>query len=92
METVNRGKLCRLAKEGKLVCVNSYRFDDYSGPQVGKQELPVRMKEGHGDWKEGYINLNESDFKGKPGRAWKNADGTICLYIHSNLNYDLKIV
>jgi len=91
MKTVRRDMLMKLAKQGKLVCVQSYYFDDMTGENRGANEMPVRVKSGYGDYKEGFINVDDHDFKGH-GRAWKNADGTITLIVHSNLNYTFKIV
>lgn len=46
-----------------------------------------------GDYKEGFINLDESDFEGKPGHAYMNEEtGLITLHIHSNLYYSLRPV
>lgn len=92
MATYNRGKLLRLAKEGKLVCVKSYSFDDGHGATNSIKELPVRVIDNTGEWKEGVCNLRESHFKGNSGCAYTQANGTVCLVVHSNLNFDFKII
>lgn len=43
------------------------------------------------DFREGNINLTASDFTGKSGRAWRQADGSIALVVHSNLCYTLRV-
>lgn len=93
-KTYNRGKLLRLAKAGRLVRVASYSFDDMYGEsrtREGAPEIPVRIIRNGGEWKEGFCNLYPSDFQ-TSGRAWQNENGTICLYIHSNSNVDVRIV
>lgn len=92
MKTFNRGKLKKLAAAGKLLLAESYHFDDMMGEHRNKDAaIPVRIKAGYGDFIEGYCNLFESDFSGKSGRAWENADGTITLIVHSNANYTFKV-
>ena len=92
MATMNRGTLLKMAKAGKLVMVGSYHFDDMIGESRGAKEIPVRIRADYNDFIEGQCNLWESDFKSKCGRAWRNDNGTYCLYVHSNCNYDLKEV
>ena len=41
------------------------------------------------DRKPGFYNLMECDFSGH-GHACLEADGSICLYVHSNLSYQLR--
>ena len=92
--TYNRGKLLRLAKAGRLVRVASYRFDDMYGAEQTRSdaaEIPVRIIARGSEWKDGFCNLYESDFKSS-GRAWDNGNGTICLYIHSNHNVDVRVI
>ena len=93
-KTYNRGKLLRLAKAGLLVRVSSYHFDDMDGAErikAGVPEVPVRVITSGSEWKEGFCNVYPSDFS-TSGRAWLNDNGTICLYVHSNCNYDFRIV
>ena len=42
------------------------------------------------DFVHGAVNLLASDFHGKSGRAWKQADGHIALIVHSNRSYTLR--
>jgi len=44
------------------------------------------------DFVTGQMNLDDHDFEGKPGRAWRNPDGTITLIVHSNLAYEMRLV
>lgn len=44
------------------------------------------------DFVDGQMNLNEHDFTGKSGSAYRNDDGTITLRVHSNLVYLLRLV
>ena len=43
------------------------------------------------DFIDGQMNFKDYDFEGKPGRAWGNENGTITLYVHSNLSYELRM-
>ena len=89
--TFRRDKLFRLAQAGRLVVVESYHFDDQYGESRGSVELPVRVQVDHGDWKDGYYNIRESDFTGKEGQAIVEANGNVCLYVHSNKNVTFRI-
>lgn len=44
------------------------------------------------DFIEGQMNFHVSDFEGKSGGAYRQNDGTISFYIHSNAHYTLRIV
>ena len=90
METVNRGRLLKLAKAGRLTMVQSYHFDDMYGQETSTKEIPVRIKSAYDDFKEGFCNLLESDFKSKSGCAYKSGD-TIVLIVHSNCNYNFRV-
>lgn len=91
MATFRRDKLLRLARAGRLVMVGNYHFDDLHGASRENVELPVRVKNGHSDWIDGYCNMSPGDFTSY-GRAWLNPDGTIHLHIHSNHNIDFRIL
>ena len=98
INTVIRGMLKNRARDGRLMARCDYRLtDDYrydAATDFGKTEfMPVELDEGQSwrDRKEGVMYLRPDYFKGH-GRAWKNSDGTICLIVHSNLSYTLKIV
>jgi len=79
-------------QRGNVVKVASYHFDDQDGQEITKSEMPCRILTDHSDFKEGYCNLYPSDFDSGSGRAWLNEDGTITLIVHSNCNYDLKLI
>lgn len=89
-KTVNRGHLLKAAKAGKLVCVESYEFDDMHGQTVGNNVRPVHVMEGR-DHKEGMFNVMEMDFKSKSGCAYESGD-SIVMIVHSNCNYTFKKV
>lgn len=89
--TINRGTLLRMARRGELEVISSYHFDDPFGGETSKQVLPVRVRNGHNDTREGFCNLWESDFKSSCGRAYQNPDGTIHLSVHSNCFFDLRV-
>jgi hypothetical protein len=93
MKTFNRGKLRKLVEAGKVIMTDSYHFDDMYGESRTRKEMPVAMKPD--DWKdrkEGICYLTDHDFTAKSGRAWVNPDGSICLYVHSNSQIDLRIL
>ncbi len=100
MKTVNRGKLKRLAEQGKLLARCNYCYtDDYAWDNANnfgrtKQYLPVYViQKGESRWNvpEGYIGIDEYYFRCKGGHAWEEKDGTITLYPYQNLSYSLKI-
>ena len=94
MTTFNRGTLLKLAKAGRLRVVGSYHFDDmHGGSRDTAKGMPVAMKPA--DWrdrKDGVCYVTEWDFKSGSGRAWRNPNGTVTLYVHSNSNYDFEIL
>ncbi len=96
MAKMNRGTLLKLAKAGKLVAVGSYHFDDMFGATGGEvNEKPVLVVSSWGSDgidRSKYFVIHESDFKSKCGACWEGKNGHVCLYVHSNCNYDLKIV
>lgn len=91
--TVRRDKLWRLCEAGRLELTGSYHFDDqHGGERTAGVAMPVMPDPG--DFrlrKEGVAYLRKSEFDGGAGRAWKNPDGTVTLYVHSNSNYTLRI-
>lgn len=94
MRTFNRGKLRKLVEAGRVEMTGAYSFDDMTGAElIRDKRLPVRMHPG--DWhdcQQGTCYLHEHDFKSKSGRAWENPNGTVTLVVHSNCNYDLRIL
>lgn len=93
MKTFRRDKLLRLAKKGNLVLIASYSYDDMYGSSQAEKEMPVAVNPA--DWRERSENvcyLRESDFDSNCGRAWLNENGTVCLVVHSNLNYTFRIL
>lgn len=94
IKTINRGWLLRQAKAGKLAMVGSYHFDDQFGQSGSKDQLmPVQIIKNHSEHKSGVLGLYESDFRSKSGCAYQSAEGdAITLIVHSNCNYDLRLV
>jgi len=96
MKTVNRGWLRRMVKAGRIVAVSACHFDDLHGEDRGlPQEMPVKLWADYPDWhdrQEGTIYLHDGDFKSKSGCCYQNANGTITLIVHSNSNYDLRLL
>jgi len=91
--TVRRDMLLRLARAGRLVLVDSYHFDDMTGASRGNKEMPVRIREeGADSFKEGVCTLRPDLFSGNCGSATRQPNGTIWLYIHSNLNYTFRVL
>lgn len=92
--TVRRDMLLRLARDGRLVCVKSYHFDDMTGTDRTCKEMPVAIHEPGtpANYREGVCTLRPDHFEGKPGHATRREDGTIWLYIHSNLNYTFRVL
>lgn len=94
MKTFNRSKLRKLVEQGRVIAVGSYSFDDMEGESrdTAKGMLcAIRPQDWH-DRKEDVCYLFEHDFTSKCGRAWQSENGVITLYVHSNCNYDLRIV
>ncbi len=93
MPTFNRGKLLRLAKAGKLVLSRAYSFDDTFGEDRFSGEIPVvvRTPENKDTYTEGICYVREDEFKSY-GHASLNTNGTVHLHVHSNKNYDFKIL
>lgn len=95
--TVRRDKLLRLARTGRLVLVGSYHFDDQHGESgLGKgKELPVRFQGPDlkpWDRQDGVAYFKDSDFEGNSGGAYANENGTVHLRVHSNENYDFRVL
>lgn len=92
MKTFRRDRLLRLAKAGKLICVDSYSFCDMHGESRSSNETPVRVKADYNDHVYGYINLDEGDFSSSSGGAYYETETRIRLRIHSNLGFTFRIV
>lgn len=92
MSTFRRDKLLKMAKAGDLVCVGSYHYDEMTGTEQLKETKPVRVKSGYGDFLEGFVNVWESDFSSRSGRAYLGDNRLqVCLHVHGNCNYDLRL-
>lgn len=91
-KTFNRGKLLRLAKACRLMMIHSYHFDDQLGEERSNKEIPVRIRENHDDFKQGFCNLYESDFKSSCGHAAEADNGNVHLHVHSNCCYDFRVL
>lgn len=98
MKTFNRGTLRKLVEAGRVRVVGSYHFDDMTGASRDSAKgMPAAIAPTPGPdaWKqrkEGVCYIYPSDFTASCGRAWQNDNGTICLYVHSNSNFDLQIL
>jgi hypothetical protein len=96
MKTINRGWLRRQVAAGKVVAVSAYHFDDMMGASRGlPAPTPVKLHADFPDWHdrcEGTIYLYDSDFTAKSGRAYDTGNGVIHLTVHSNCNYDLRLL
>lgn len=96
MKPFRRDKLRRLVEAGRVVMVGSYHYDDMTGGDR-KQAVAIKCAIMPADRSAAVFDgttcyLYSSDFTGH-GRAWQNDDdGTIHLHVHSNCNYDFRIV
>jgi hypothetical protein len=98
-KSINRGKLLRAAKAGKLVGkVSNHLTDDYAfdaANNFGRTEwLPVVIDNKAGAWAEGKITLYEDAFRGRGGYAYEadEGNGEIILGIYSGYTLHVKIV
>jgi hypothetical protein len=95
--TVRRDKLKRDIQKGLYVCKCNHRYtDDYAydyASNYGETDfMEVKVQDHNGrEHGKGILYLHPEDFSGY-GNAWENEDGTVTLWIHSNLSYDLKKV
>lgn len=89
--TMNRGTLKKLVKAGKVTSTSSYSFDDLLGESRGTTEVPVRFLEDGERGTDGVIGLRDFHFDCKGGRARRESADRVVLYVHSNLNYTLRI-
>lgn len=93
-KTVRRDWLKRQVKAGKVTVVDSYSFCDMLGTSRCKSEIPAALSEDFPTFsvrKQGVCYMLDCDFDSSCGRAWRNDNGTVTLYVHSNLNYTFKI-
>lgn len=91
-KTFRRDRLLKLARDGRLVCIEGYNFDDQFGTDRSEKEIPVRVKERHDDFVHGWWNLTLQDFQSTSGSASQHEDGTVTLYVHSNRNMKFRIL
>lgn len=93
VKTFRRDKLKRLVEAGRVQLAKAYHFDDMYGTSRTNEPMPVAMMPA--DWhdrKEGVCYLRDGDFNSQVGRAWLNDNGTVTLIVHSNSNYDFRIL
>jgi len=93
--TLRRDWLRRQVQAGRVIVVGSYHFDDMQGTSRDTAKgMPAAIAPP--DWRErksGVCYIHPHEFTGNAGRAWKDdATGVITLYVHSNSNYDLRIL
>ena len=93
MKIYRRDKLLRLAEKGKLVLVGSYHFDDILGAERSDREMPVKVRSGDPNepHQDGVCYVRRSEFTNY-GCAWENDNGTVHLHVHSNKNYDFRVL
>ncbi len=96
LKTIRRDVLKRLVENDKVEAKCNYRYtDDYIGDNAdnfGKSDyMPCRIIKDNSEFKEGYMNLRDFDFKTKSGMAYKDDNGEIRLIVHSNLSYTLRV-
>jgi hypothetical protein len=93
MKTFRRDKLRRLIEERRVEVVGSYHFDDMTGSsRDGAQGmLAAMMPADRTEVRDGICYLHPFYFTGS-GRAWENPNGTVTMIVHSNLNFDFKIL
>lgn len=92
MKTFRRDKLRRLVEAGRVVTVSTYHFDDMTGATQSAASMPVAIMPA--DWrdrKEGVCYLYPSCFTSKSGTCYES-NGVITLIVHSNSNYEFRIV
>lgn len=96
MKTIRRDLLLRLARAGKLVLVGSYSFDDQHGSDViqpgaarpGDAEPAARGLVPTG----GHVLGAGQRVRGQARPRVGEHNGTVTLYVHSNSNYDFRVL
>ncbi len=86
MTTIRRDVLKGMVKSGKMEASSCNLANNFTDSPY----LPARIKAGIEDFKEGYMNLSEADFKSNVGYADKNPDGSYLLAVHSNQWFSLR--
>lgn len=90
-KTFRRDVLRRLVEAGKVEVVGSRHFDEMSGEQQATTTRRCAMAPN--TWlarTSEVFYLHPTDFTSSSGSCWKNPDGTITLYVHSNSSYDFR--
>lgn len=90
-DVVNRGWLKRQVQAGKMEAANDYRYDEMEGQTVGGKWFPAVFRQQGDKFEPGQIAFTDHDFSSKSGTAYRQPDGTICLIIHSNQSYKLRV-
>lgn len=82
----------KLAREGRLVMVDAYSYDDMRGGERTKTEMPVLFREENeqGSYKEGVYNLHAWVVNMSQLRIEKNGD--VFMRVHSNENATFRIL
>lgn len=91
-KTFRRDRLLKLARDGRLVCIEGYNFDDQLGTNLSQKEYPVRVRKRFDDFLHGWYNMTLNDFQSRSGSASQKDDGTVTLYVHSNRNMTFRIL
>lgn len=91
MTTVNRGQLKKKVEKGIMLARTGYSYDGRTVKQ-DTEWIPARLSSDYGDFKEGFYNLRDYQFKLKASRAWIGKTGIITLMITQNYYVELKEV
>lgn len=95
IRTFRRDKLRRLVEAGRVVMVASYHFEDQLGEsRTSGVAVPVAMMPDDRRTKPGICYLFPSDFTSKSGACYRYAgrDDMVSLNVHSNCNYEFRIL
>lgn len=89
MATMRRDILKKKIENGIMLARTGYSYDGRTVKQ-DTEWIPARLSSGHGDFKEGFYNLSDYQFKLKAGYASIDENGIITLMITQNHYVDLK--
>ena len=104
MKMIDAGKVeakCNISLTDDYAFDNAYGFGktDWMKARISRPTFrTITLQNGierdvldNSDFIEGMMNFKTHDFNGNCGKAYQQDDGTIFFYIHSNLNYTLRI-
>lgn len=97
MSTIRRDVLKRKLARGELEArCRQHLTDDYAfdaADNFGRTDwMPAAYSDDLNIAKviNGVLTFSDSEFEGRSGRALKRDDGTVTLWVHSNLAYELR--